>query len=60
MHSRYEYLPRKHLYIKHPKQGFRLVRVGEIRVIEHHKDLKDGAEVGADGVFDSGDRDGGG
>ena len=51
---------RRSVYIKHPKQGFRLVRVGEIRVIEHHKDLKDGAEVGADGVFDSGDRDGGG
>ena len=48
------------VYIKRPKQGFRLVRVGEIRVIEHDEDLEDGAEVGADGVFDSVDRDGGG
>ena len=38
-------------YIKHPEQGFRFVGVGEIRVIEHHKDLKDGAEVGADLVL---------
>ena len=47
-------------YIKHSEQGFRLIRVGEIRVIEHHEDLENRAEVGANGVFDAGDGDGGG
>ena len=42
-------------YIKHSEQGFRLIRVGEIRVIQHHKDLKDGTEVSTDGVFSAGD-----
>ena len=47
-------------YIKHPEQGFRLVRVGEIRIIEHDEDLEDHAEVRADRVFTAGDGDGSG
>ena len=45
------------LGIKHTEQSFRLVRVREIRIIEHNKDLEDHAEIGADGIFSAGDSD---
>ena len=45
-------------YIKHPEQGCGLVCIGEIRIIKHHEDLKDGTKIGAYGVFDAGDGDG--
>ena len=41
------------LNVKHPEQGFGLIRVGEIRIVEHDENLKDRAEVGADRVFDA-------
>ena len=44
--------------VEHPEQGFGLIRVGEIRVVEHHEDLEDRAEVGANRVFFAGDDDG--
>ena len=39
------------LHIEHADQGFGLVGVGEIRVIEHDEDLEDDAEIGADSIF---------
>ena len=46
------------LGIKHTEQSFRLVRVREIRIIEHNKDLEDHAEISANWVFHAGDGDG--
>ena len=45
------------LGIEHPEQGFGLVCVREIRIIEHDKDLEDHAEIGADGIFSAGNKD---
>ena len=45
------------VYIKHSDQGLALVRVREIRIIEHDEDLEDHAEIGADGIFSAGDSD---
>ena len=51
---------RRTCHIEHPEEGFGLVRVGDFQVIEHHEDLEDHAEVGADGIIDAGDGDGSG
>ena len=48
---------RRSVYIKHSDQGLALVRVREIRIIEHDEDLEDHAEIGADGIFSAGDSD---
>ncbi len=45
------------LGIKHTEQRFRLVRVREIRIIEHNKDLEDHAEISSDKIFSAGDGD---
>ena len=36
------------LYVEHPDEGFRFIRVGEVRVIEHDEDLEDDTVIGAD------------
>ena len=35
---------------KHSEQGFGLVRVGEVRIVEHDEDLEDYTVIGADRV----------
>ncbi len=51
---------RRALGIEHSKQGFGLVHIGEVRIVEHDEDLEDHAEIGADGIFSAGDGDGSG
>ena len=51
---------RRLVYIKHPEQGFGLVRIRQIRIIQHDKDFEDHAEVRAGGIFGAGDGDGSG
>ena len=48
------------VYIKHSDQGLSLIRIGEIRIVEHDEDLEDYTEIGADGIFSAGDGDGSG
>ena len=38
------------LYVEHPDHGFGLIRVGEIRIVEHDENLEDHTEVGADPI----------
>ena len=45
------------VYIKHLEQGLGLIRVGEIRIFEHHEDLEDHAEIGAGKIFSARNRD---
>ena len=55
LESKFSY--RRSVYIKHAEQGLGLVRVGEIRIIEHDENLEDHAEVGANWVIRAGDGD---
>ena len=39
------------LHIEHAEQGFGLVGVGEVRIVQHDEDFEDHAEIGARLVF---------
>ena len=42
---------RRPLHVEHADQSLGLVRIGEVGIREHHEDLEDHAEVGADSIF---------